>query len=205
LDDEDSLNELSVARCVVEQSSIRDVALVIGSSMPVRDVEWWTPARIAPTYSNRGVNGIDGVVSTALGVAAGDRAIGLVGDITMLHDVSALVDGLGDAGGTCVLVVADNRGGGIFSFLSQRASLDESRFEQLFGTPRPHDLVAIARAFGHDAYRVTTRSDLEAALEATLGRSGLSVIVADVPSRDVNVQLHDAWNAKVTSILEGVR
>ena len=66
--------------------------------MPVRDVEWWTPPRTAPTYSNRGVNGIDGVVSTALGVAVGARALGLVGDITMLHDVSALVDGLGRRG-----------------------------------------------------------------------------------------------------------
>jgi 2-succinyl-5-enolpyruvyl-6-hydroxy-3-cyclohexene-1-carboxylate synthase len=122
-----------------------------------------------------------------------------------LHDVSALVDGLGDAGGTCVLVVADNRGGGIFSFLSQRASLDEARFEQLFGTPRPHDLVAIARAFGHEAQRVTTLPELRGVLEVALGRSGLTVIVASVPSRDENLRLHDAWNEKVKSILEGVR
>lgn len=203
--DDDALHELSVARYVVEVSSQRDVPLVIGSSMPVRDVEWWTPTRIAPTYSNRGVNGIDGVVSTALGVAAGNRALGLVGDITMLHDVSALVDGLGDAGGTCVLVVADNHGGGIFSFLPQRASLDEASFEQLFGTPRPHDLVAIARAFGHQGFRVTTLAELRVALNAALARTGLTVIVADVPSRDENVLLHDAWNEKVKSILEGVR
>jgi 2-succinyl-5-enolpyruvyl-6-hydroxy-3-cyclohexene-1-carboxylate synthase len=203
--DDDALHELSVARYVVEVSSQRDVPLVIGSSMPVRDVEWWTPTRIAPTYSNRGVNGIDGVVSTALGVAAGNRALGLVGDITMLHDVSALVDGLGDAGGTCVLVVADNHGGGIFSFLTQRASLDEASFEQLFGTPRPHDLVAIARAFGHQGFRVTTLAELRVALNAALARTGLTVIVADVPSRDENVLLHDAWNEKVKSILEGVR
>ena len=205
IDEDGALNELSVARCVVETSSQREVPLVIGSSMPVRDVEWWAPTRISPTFSNRGVNGIDGVVSTALGVAVGGRAIGLVGDITMLHDVSALVDGLGDAGGTCVLVVADNRGGGIFSFLSQRASLDEARFEQLFGTPRPHDLVAIARAFGHEAQRVTTLSELRGVLDVALGRSGLTVIVASVPSRDENVRLHDAWNEKVKSILEGVR
>jgi len=203
--EDDTLHELSVARCVVEASSRRDVPLVIGSSMPVRDVEWWTPARTSPTYSNRGVNGIDGVVSTALGVAAGSRAIGLVGDITMLHDVSALVDGLGDAGGTCALVVADNHGGGIFSFLSQRTSVDEVRFEQLFGTPRPHDLVAIANAFGHEGQRVTTLSQLRAALDGALGRDGLAVIVADVPSRDENVQLHDAWNEKVKSMLDGVQ
>jgi 2-succinyl-5-enolpyruvyl-6-hydroxy-3-cyclohexene-1-carboxylate synthase len=203
--DDDALHELSVARCVVEMSSQRDVPLVIGSSMPVRDVEWWTPTRVAPTYSNRGVNGIDGVVSTALGVAALGRAIGLVGDITMLHDVSALVDGLGPEGGTCVLVVADNRGGGIFSFLSQRASVDEARFEQLFGTPRPHDLVAVARAFGYEGVRVSSLSQLRNALGAALDQGGLTVIVADVPSRDENVRIHDSWNEKVKSILEGVR
>ena len=205
VDEEDTLHEISLARCVVEESTRRDIPLVIGSSMPVRDVEWWTPTRVVPTYSNRGVNGIDGVVSTALGVAAGSRALGLVGDLTMLHDVSALVDGLGDAGGTGVLVVADNRGGGIFSFLSQRANVEDVRFEQLFGTPRSHDLVAIAHAFGHDGLRVSTISQLRVAVEAAVGRSGLSVIVADVPSRDQNVQLHDEWNEKVKSILEGVR
>jgi 2-succinyl-5-enolpyruvyl-6-hydroxy-3-cyclohexene-1-carboxylate synthase len=181
------------------------VPLVVGSSMPVRDVEWWTPPRTAPTYSNRGVNGIDGVVSTVLGVACGESAIGLVGDITMLHDVSALVDGLGDAGGTCALVVADNHGGGIFSFLSQRTSVEDATFEQLFGTPRQQDLGAIASAFGHRALRVATGPQLRAALEEALDIPGLTVIIADVPSRDENVRLHDEWNEKVKSILEGVR
>ena len=151
------------------------------------------------------MNGIDGVVSTTLGVAVGSRAIGLVGDITMLHDVSALVDGLGDEDGTCALVVADNRGGGIFSFLAQRGAVDDERFEQLFGTPRALDLVAIAKAFGHESLRVATRSRLRAALEAALDRSGLTVIVADVPTRDENVRLHDQWNERVKSILEGVQ
>jgi 2-succinyl-5-enolpyruvyl-6-hydroxy-3-cyclohexene-1-carboxylate synthase len=202
---DEPLNEPTVARCVVAASSRRQVPLVVGSSMPVRDVEWWTPPRTAPTYSNRGVNGIDGVVSTTLGVACGASAIGLVGDITMLHDVSALVDGLGEAGGTCALVVADNRGGGIFSFLSQRTSVDDATFEQLFGTPRAHDLVAIAQAFGHRALRASTCSQLGMALEEALGIPGLTVIVADVPTRNENVRLHDEWNEKVKSILEGVR
>jgi 2-succinyl-5-enolpyruvyl-6-hydroxy-3-cyclohexene-1-carboxylate synthase len=203
--DDDALHELSVARCVVEVSSRDDVALVIGSSMPVRDVEWWTPPRVAPTFSNRGVNGIDGVVSTTLGVASGSRALGLVGDITMLHDVSALVDGLGEAGGCCALVVADNRGGGIFSFLSQRSAVDDVRFEQLFGTPRSHDLVAVARSFGHESVRVATLTQLRVALDVALNRGGLTVIVADVPSRDENVRLHEEWNEKVMSTIQGIR
>jgi 2-succinyl-5-enolpyruvyl-6-hydroxy-3-cyclohexene-1-carboxylate synthase len=189
--DDDELDEPMVARSVVELSGDHQAPLVVGSSMPVRDVEWWASARRGPTYANRGVNGIDGVVSTALGVCSGSRGIGLVGDLTMLHDVSGLVDGLGPAEGTCVLVVVDNGGGGIFSFLPQAQSLAPERFEQLFGTPRPHDLEAVARAFGHGACTVGTRSELRTAVEKALTESGLSVVVAKVPSRERNVQIHD--------------
>ena len=63
----------------------------------------------------------------------------------------------------------------------------------------------IARAFGHEGLRVTTRSQLLGALEAALDRSGLTVVVAEVPSRDENVRLHDEWNERVKSILESVR
>lgn len=206
LDEEDErleeLTEPVVARLVVKSANAENVALVVGSSMPVRDVEWWAPPRLSPTYSNRGANGIDGVTSTALGVAAGGRALGLVGDVTLLHDVSGLVDGLGEAGGRLVLVVVDNRGGGIFSFLSQATALEPSRFERLFGTPRPHDLVAVATAFGHDARRVRTRRDLVAAIAEGLGRDGVSVVVAQVGPREENVAVHDAMNRAVAEVAE---
>ena len=153
---EGALTEPLVARAVVAAANDAQVPLIVGSSMPVRDVEWWAPARRTRVVANRGVNGIDGVVSTALGVSAGGRGVALVGDLTMLHDVSGLVDGLGRAGGTCVLVVADNQGGGIFSFLPQATALDADRFELLFGTPRQHELDVIAEAFGHVATVSTT-------------------------------------------------
>jgi 2-succinyl-5-enolpyruvyl-6-hydroxy-3-cyclohexene-1-carboxylate synthase len=197
LDERDAdrtISEPSLARVVVTASNKSGAALVVGSSMPVRDVEWWAPARESATFSNRGVNGIDGVVSTVLGVAAGSRAIGLVGDLTMLHDVSALVDGLGSVGGTCVLVVADNRGGGIFSFLPQASRVEPARFEQLFGTPRPHDLVAVAHAFGHQATAVETLDEAREAIEKGLAGEGLSLVVVTVPSREENVRLHEVWN-----------
>jgi 2-succinyl-5-enolpyruvyl-6-hydroxy-3-cyclohexene-1-carboxylate synthase len=202
---EAEFNEISVARTVVATSGERDVALVVGSSMPVRDVEWWAPARTAPTYANRGVNGIDGVVSTTLGVASGSTAIGLIGDITMLHDVSGLVDGLGGAGGTCALVVADNHGGGIFSFLSQASRVDAERFELLFGTPRHHDLAVVAKAFGHESVTVSDVDALRVAIDVALSKSGLTVIVARVPSRERNVAVHEEWNQKVRDILESAR
>ena len=195
--DDDALDEPAVARALVEASARFDVPLVIGSSMPVRDVEWFAPARIGPTYSNRGANGIDGVVSTVLGVAAGDRALGLVGDLTLLHDVSGLVDGLGESGGSCVLVVAHNHGGGIFSFLPQATSLAAPRFEQLFGTPRARNLAAIAEAFGHASVTVTKRAELHDVIATGLDRDGLTVVIAQVPSREQNVRRHEALNLAI--------
>ncbi len=200
--DSQVFSEPRVARTVVRWCNERRVPLVVGSSMPVRDVEWWTPARTSVTFANRGVNGIDGVVSTVLGVAAGQTAVGLVGDITMLHDVSALVDGLGDAGGSCALVVVDNGGGGIFSFLPQQNALDAASFDRLFATPKRHDLVNVARAFGHDAERVTSSSELDQALARALAQSGLSVIVVSVPSREENVHIHERLNERVRELIE---
>jgi 2-succinyl-5-enolpyruvyl-6-hydroxy-3-cyclohexene-1-carboxylate synthase len=181
----------------VAASAQYDVPLVIGSSMPVRDVEWFAPARTGPTYANRGANGIDGVVSTVLGVAAGSRALGLVGDLTLLHDVSGLVDGLGESGGSCVLVVAHNHGGGIFSFLPQATSLAAPRFEQLFGTPRERNLAAIAEAFGYASVTVTTRVELRDVIATGLDRDGLTVVIAQVPSRAQNVRRHEALNLAI--------
>ncbi|MCU1362554.1 MAG: hypothetical protein JWM55_382 [Acidimicrobiaceae bacterium] len=201
LDRAGTLNEPLVARAVVSVASAFDVTLVVGSSMPVRDVEWWAPPRKSTTFANRGVNGIDGVVSTVLGVGAGSRVLGLIGDLTMLHDVSGLVEGLGSAGGTAVLVVVDNHGGGIFSFLSQAGALDRMQFEWLFGTPRPHNLEAIALAFGHEAVTVSTLEELRSALEKGLSREGLSVVIASVPTREDNVRVHDEWNRQVASLV----
>jgi len=188
----DVLSEIAVARTVVEAGVTAAVPLVVGSSMPVRDVEWWSPSRVAPVFANRGANGIDGVVSTVLGVASGARALGLVGDVTFLHDVSALVDGVQ---GTAVLVVVDNRGGGIFNFLPQATALETDRFETLFATDRHHDVARIATSFGHHAERVATVAELSAALETGLARPGLSVIAATVPSRSENVAHHELLNS----------
>ncbi len=204
LDATEPFCEPLVARSVVTTSGDADVPLVVGSSMPVRDVEWWAPPRRAATYANRGVSGIDGVVSTTLGVAAGSAAIGLVGDLTMLHDVSALVDGLGDAGGSCALVVVDNDGGGIFSFLPQASELESEQFERLFATPRNQDLEVVAGAFGHGAVTVVSVNELRSAIDKGLASDGVSVIVAKVPSRDANVALHQRWNDDASALVNGL-
>ncbi len=196
------LSEPLVARRVVHHANESKAAIVVGSSMPVRDVEWWSEPRTSPTFSNRGVNGIDGVVSTVLGVASGSSAIGYIGDITMLHDVSALVDGTGDEKTTCVLVISNNRGGGIFNFLSQAQVLPENDFEKLFGTPRNHDLAKIADSFGHSGVDARSLGELDDAITSGLKRKGLSIVVAHVPDRTVNVLAHEQWNKEVADLTE---
>ncbi len=194
-DDAVQLSEPTLARSVTAWGRAVGVPIFVGSSMPVRDVEWWSSGVDVPVMANRGVNGIDGVTSSALGAACGARAIALVGDITFLHDVSALTDGLGPVGGSCALVVADNGGGGIFSFLAQGDLVDEQVFAQYFATPREHDFVAIATGFGHRASRVETNGDLRDALREALDHDGVTVIVARVPHHRDNVELHAELNA----------
>ncbi len=197
-------DEVELARTVTTFANEHHVCLVVGSSMPVRDVEWWASTRTTQTFSNRGANGIDGVVSTVLGVASQNRAIGFIGDVTFLHDVSGLVDGLGELGGSCALVISDNGGGGIFSFLSQATVLEGDEFEKLFGTPRQHDLVQVAQAFGHHACEVESKMELTSALARAMAQPGLSVIVVTMPSRSENVTAHEALNSEVIELAQAL-
>lgn len=173
--------------------------VVVSSSMPVRDLEAFAMPRIdAPRImANRGANGIDGVVSTALGVAlaAGPTTV-LVGDLAFLHDVSALV-GPATERPPLTIVVADNRGGGIFSFLPQAAQITADRFEQLFGTPQSADPAAIARGFGWDVVEIDG-DGWTGALDAALAPQWTGrVIVVRLPDRAANVTAHDRVNAAV--------
>ena len=123
-------------------------ALVVSSSMPVRDVEWFGPDTDATVYSNRGANGIDGVVATAIGVACtGVPTVCLIGDVALLHDQTSLT-GLSRRDIDFKIVVVDNDGGGIFSFLPQHDELDHETYESLFGTPHGTDLRALCEAHG---------------------------------------------------------
>jgi 2-succinyl-5-enolpyruvyl-6-hydroxy-3-cyclohexene-1-carboxylate synthase len=182
-------------------------ALVISSSMPIRDVERYaTPRHDLRVFSNRGANGIDGVVSTAVGVALDGRGgpVGLlIGDIAFLHDSNGLL-GAADRGIDLVCVVVDNDGGGIFSFLPQARHLDAARFESLFGTPHGLDLVALASAYGADARPVGLGDDLAAEVAKSASAGGVHVLV--VPTdRAANVEVHrrldESVAAAVTSAL----
>jgi 2-succinyl-5-enolpyruvyl-6-hydroxy-3-cyclohexene-1-carboxylate synthase len=198
------LSEPLVARVVHRYAAETGATLVVAASMPIRDLEWYAAAQpVAPrVLSNRGVNGIDGVVSTALGVAQsgsgrGARTIALLGDLTFLHDVSGLVN-LPES--PCTFVVLDNGGGGIFSFLPQATSVEPARFEQLFGTPPTSDLSAVARGFGLPVHEVKALSQLEVALAAPTQTTSLVRVM--VPDREQNVTLHDAINQAVRLSLQ---
>ncbi len=190
----DRVCEPAVARTVSRLAIDGDVALVAASSMPIRDVEWYGGAVTA--HANRGANGIDGVVSTALGIAlAGTPSIALVGDIAFVHDSNALV-ALARRRADLRIVVVDNGGGGIFSFLPQASELALERFEQLFGTPHGTDVVALAAAHDVDATTVATLDELR----DRVARPGPSVTRV-VTDRAENVTVHDELHAAVAQVL----
>jgi 2-succinyl-5-enolpyruvyl-6-hydroxy-3-cyclohexene-1-carboxylate synthase len=185
--------------------------LVVSSSMPVRDIEAFALPRVDPprVLANRGANGIDGVVSTALGVALagadrGPTAV-LVGDLAFLHDVSALV-GPDSVRPPLTVVVADNGGGGIFSFLPQAAAVDPAVFARLFGTAQGHDIGAVAAGLGWRVETVDgTASGRLDGLEAAVGRClpvG-GVVHVRLPGTDENVGLHRRAYEAVAAALAG--
>jgi 2-succinyl-5-enolpyruvyl-6-hydroxy-3-cyclohexene-1-carboxylate synthase len=152
--------------------------------------------------ANRGANGIDGIVSTAVGVAAAssDPTALLIGDIAFLHDSNGLL-GAAARGLDLVMVVIDNDGGGIFSFLPQADALDSERFELLFGTPHGLDLAALAAV--HGIATATIRADdsleaLRAAVDAALAAGGVHVVVVR-SDRGANRALHQRINEAVGS------
>ena len=180
--------------------------LMVSSSMPIRDIEAFCVPRPRPrplrVLANRGANGIDGVVSTALGVALADGpTTALVGDLAFLHDASALVGPPAERPPLTV-VVADNGGGGIFSFLPQGSRVPPDRFERLFGTPQWVDPAAVARGFGWEVVEIDGAGWI-GALEAALVPTGAGrVVVVRLPDRAANVAAHDRINAAIVEAID---
>ncbi|HEX2119368.1 MAG TPA: 2-succinyl-5-enolpyruvyl-6-hydroxy-3-cyclohexene-1-carboxylic-acid synthase [Acidimicrobiales bacterium] len=174
--------------------------LVVGSSMPVRDVETFARPRSGVRFlSNRGVNGIDGFVSTVLGVAsatspAAGPVVALCGDLTFLHDAGGLL-GAGRRGLSATFVVVDNDGGGIFNFLPQaRAGLGDA-FDVLFGTPQGVDLAELAAVHGVGSEVVTKADDLVPAVERAVAAGGVRLVLVPTDRVD-NVDRHrQVWEA----------
>jgi 2-succinyl-5-enolpyruvyl-6-hydroxy-3-cyclohexene-1-carboxylate synthase len=186
-----------------EPRTARDVAatadlLVIGSSMPVRDLDWFMAPRDGlSVIGNRGASGIDGFVSTALGVAlAAGEAVALCGDLSLLHDQNGFfVNVQGSL--NCVFVVVNNDGGGIFSFLAQSR---QPGFERLFATPHGRGFEQLA-AFHRLGYqRIGRAADLIPAIQAARQAGGVHLL--EVPGdRAANVLVHRRIAAAVRAAI----
>ncbi|MBV9921898.1 MAG: hypothetical protein JOY78_13740 [Pseudonocardia sp.] len=164
---------MQLARALV--AALPDGAqLVLGSSNPVRDVALAAAPRDGVVVrSNRGVAGIDGTVSTAMGAALAHDGptVALLGDLTLLHDTTGLVVGPDEPRPDLTIVVLDDRGGGIFSLLEQGAPEHAVAFERVFGTPHTVDLPALCAAMGVPH----TRAD-PSDIAHHLGRPGVRVV-----------------------------
>jgi 2-succinyl-5-enolpyruvyl-6-hydroxy-3-cyclohexene-1-carboxylate synthase len=183
-----------------------DALLYLGSSMPVRDVFTAAAGRDGVTVlSNRGVAGIDGTVSSAVGAAlawqraGGGRAFALVGDLTFLHDSNGLVLGPDDARPDLTFVVVNNDGGAIFSTLEQGGPHHEGAFERVFGTPHGVDLAALCAATATPFTRAGSVGDaLTAALDP---RVGLQVVEVRT-ERGAVAKVQEALRSGVQTALE---
>jgi 2-succinyl-5-enolpyruvyl-6-hydroxy-3-cyclohexene-1-carboxylate synthase len=181
-----------------------------GNSMPVRDMDTFLPAGPAAIrcFANRGANGIDGVVSTALGAAAAEAGpVALVvGDLSFLHDLNALTAArLHKLSATIVLT--NNDGGGIFSFLPQASADDPGvglpdAYEELFGTPHGTDFGPIVEALGGE-YQLVEPGELRAALARSIEAPGVQVLEVRT-DRTRNVALHREAAAAVARALDGL-
>lgn len=201
-----SFDELFEGRIFPELAKVLPdgATLYVGNSMPVRDLDSFLPSsdKAWRCLANRGANGIDGVVSSSLGVsAAGDGPVVLViGDLSFYHDLGGLLAAKAyDLDLTVVLV--HNDGGGIFSFLPQARVADH--FEPLFGTAHGLDFAPAVAMYGGRFTKISNWEEFGQALRRGIEQGGLHVV--EVPtSRESNVQMHrSVWQAVEKALVEG--
>ncbi|KAK9841086.1 hypothetical protein WJX84_008308 [Apatococcus fuscideae] len=208
------LNEMHVARTLSEMLPPGD-GLFLGNSMPIRDMEMYaavpqwavttaatdvaagSQSRVAcglgnPVASNRGASGIDGVISSAAGFAAGlGRPVTLaIGDVSFLHDVNGLnLLRTGEADPPLTILLINNGGGSIFSFLPIADTLPADTFNRLWTTPQNVDLSSMCRAHGIPHQNVRQLEELGPALYSAWGLRRHSVVEVHTP-KEGNVNLH---------------
>jgi len=160
--------------------------LFVGASNPVRDLDLMVPRYPVGdrrlVIGNRGLAGIDGSVSTAVGAALGrrrtSRAFALLGDVTFLHDTNGLLVGPGEPRPDLTVVVVNDDGGSIFASLEQGAADYAASYDKLFGTPHGVDLASLCAATRTPHWRVDSLDELRHALTSPNG--GIEVVEAVV-------------------------
>lgn len=172
--------------------------LVAGPSSPVRDLALGAcPRPDVLVLSNRGVAGIDGVVSTAVGAALAHEgpAYALLGDVTLLHDANGLLAGPGEPRPDLTLIVANDDGGSVFTLLEQGHARHARVFERVFGTPHHVDLRALCRALGVEYLRVESLEMLGDTLRPAKGLRLVEVPVDRMARRARHSALKEALEA----------
>jgi 2-succinyl-5-enolpyruvyl-6-hydroxy-3-cyclohexene-1-carboxylate synthase len=177
--------------------------LYAANSMPIREIDAYAgpQSKTARVLANRGVNGIDGQVSAALGAAAATARPTVLwcGDLAFLHDVGGLVAGR-QQDCDLTVVVSNDDGGGIFEYLPVARAVPREVFERVFAVPHGTDLCAVARGFGWNATRTTTaEAFLRAISHATAGGRHLIEVPVD---RASNTAFHRTLDDAVRAALQ---
>ena len=182
-----------------------DSLLVLGSSQPIRDADLAAVPRDDVTVlASRGLAGIDGTVSTAVGAALAHQEVGggpayaLMGDLTFLHDATGLVIGPAEPRPDLTIVVVNNDGGGIFGLLEQGGPEYAASFERVFATPHGADLAALCAATGTTYQRADTLDELSKALVPAPGLRVVEVRTDRTADRELHARLRAAVAAAVT-------
>ena len=195
------VTDISAAR-LVSQLVTEQQALFVSNSMPVRDMDNYACSSHTggiPTAINRGVSGIDGIISTTAGFANGHQkpATLMIGDIAFLHDLNAL-SLLGTLPFPLQIIVLNNNGGAIFSFLP--VSEYQDVFETHFATPQSYSIRSAAETFGLDHACPQTNREFSEVYRAACG-SPRSIVIEVKSSRAENVLQHRALRGRIMGIM----
>ncbi|MGC7093783.1 2-succinyl-5-enolpyruvyl-6-hydroxy-3-cyclohexene-1-carboxylic-acid synthase [Amycolatopsis lurida] len=177
-----------------------DAMLVVGPSNPTRDIALAGGMRPdVLVHRNRGVAGIDGAVSTAIGAASVHKgpSYALLGDLTFLHDINGLLTGPAESRPDLTIVVLNDDGGGIFTLLEQGAPEHSAGFERVFGTPHGADLGALCAGYRVPHVVAETLTEFRAALRPAPGLRVIEVRVDRARHRDLHARLRAAVSASV--------
>ena len=177
------------------QKLTKDDALFVSNSMPIRDVDNLLFDSEVEVYANRGANGIDGVISTALGMAVHKRVTLLIGDLAFYHDMNGLLMAkLNDI--HINIVILNNDGGGIFSYLPQKTAA-EQYFERLFGTPTGLNFEYTAMLYDFSFKRLNNITDFSQVSFSNMN----SYIYEMITNREDNLEQHQLLYKKLSGIL----
>jgi 2-succinyl-5-enolpyruvyl-6-hydroxy-3-cyclohexene-1-carboxylate synthase len=195
------VNEISAPRIVSSLASDTN-ALFVANSMPARDMDMYAAPVAQKTLRsalNRGVSGIDGIISTAAGFSTGleSPVTLLIGDISFLHDLNAL-SLLRHPWNNVIVIVLNNNGGGIFSFLPIASQTD--RLDECFATPQEFSLESAANTFGLDYAAPVTNSEFSAMYAKAL-ENGSSRIIEIRSNRQENLRLHRKLQGRISGII----